>query len=172
MDCFPVSSFGQNFPFTQTSSPLLGGDAKVAFSLWWAVGVGSPCSHRWFISVTHPPGGLWAGIEWCHCTPLPPPPASPCFNSPHDHHQRGCPASLGIRWASQMPGDPRQGAPGCSSMEGWTPSPGSPRCKERGGDQTDTSEAARRPRVKFPCPGLSALRSIIINYHLVGMLLI
>lgn len=33
-------------PFTQTSSPLLGGDAKVAFSLWWAVGVGSPCSHR------------------------------------------------------------------------------------------------------------------------------
>ena len=42
MDCFPVSSFGLNFPFTQTSSPLLGGDAKVAFSLWWGCGRGLP----------------------------------------------------------------------------------------------------------------------------------
>lgn len=42
MDCFPVSFFGLNFPFTQTSSPLLGGDAKVAFRLWWGRGCVAP----------------------------------------------------------------------------------------------------------------------------------
>lgn len=41
MDYFPVF-LGLNFPFTQTSSPLLGGDAKVAFSLRWGRGCVAP----------------------------------------------------------------------------------------------------------------------------------
>ena len=62
MDCFPVSFFGLNFPFTQTSSPLLGGDAKVAFSLWWGRGCVAPPASLIHLGDSSA-GGLWAGIE-------------------------------------------------------------------------------------------------------------